>query len=33
MFIPVFAIDANNDFEIIPQADSGGKVEQAVQDV
>jgi len=33
MLIPVFAASTSNDFEIIPQADSGGKVEQAVQDV
>lgn len=33
MLVPVFAIDAASNFEIIPQADSGGKIEQAVKDV
>lgn len=33
MVFPIFAIDAANNFEIIPQADSGGKVEKAVEDV
>jgi hypothetical protein len=33
MLTPVFAIDAANNFEIIPQADSWGKVEQAVETV
>ena len=33
MTFPIFAIDAANNFEIIPQADSGGKVEAAVDAV
>lgn len=33
MLVPVFAIDAASNFEIIPQADSNGTVEKAVKDV
>jgi hypothetical protein len=31
--LPTFAIDAGSNFEIVPQADSWGKVEQAVEKV